>query len=197
MTKRPNERTEPLELEGSALEDALDRLEVPSYVLDVAGVVRWTSTAAKAMFGDRIGESYLASIADEDRDRAKERFARRIFGVQGSSYEIAVSNGDHGRVRLRVHSTPLRAGGRIVGIFGLAIPVEVESTADGDDVLTRRQLEIVRLIAAGRTTESIAADLGITIDTVRNHVRNVLRRLGVHSRIGAVVEAQRRGFLRR
>lgn len=64
-------------------------------------------------------------------------------------------------------------------------------------MLTRRQIEIVRLLAAGETTEAIAAELGITIDTVRNHVRNVLRRLGVDSRIEAVVEAQRRGFLRR
>jgi DNA-binding CsgD family transcriptional regulator len=196
MTKRPNERMEPLGLDGSALKDALDRLEVPSYVVDVAGIVRWTSTAAKGIFGDQIGKSYLVSIVDEDRDRARERFARRIFGVQGSSYEIAVSNGDQGRVRLRVHSTPLLAGGRVVGIFGLAIPLEVESTADNNDVLTRRQIEVVRLLAAGKSTESMAAELGIAIDTVRNHIRNLLRRLGVHSRIEAVVEAQRRGFLR-
>jgi DNA-binding NarL/FixJ family response regulator len=63
-------------------------------------------------------------------------------------------------------------------------------------VLTRRQIEFVRLLAAGESTESMAAELGIAIDTVRNHIRNLLRRLGVHSRIEAVVEAQRRGFLR-
>jgi hypothetical protein len=77
MTKRPNERMEPLGLDGSALKDALDRLEVPSYVVDVAGIVRWTSTAAKGIFGDQIGKSYLVSIVDEDRARARERFARR------------------------------------------------------------------------------------------------------------------------
>lgn len=197
MKKPPNERTEPLELDSGALRDALDQLEVPSYVLDATGIVRWTNTAAKAIFGDQIGESYLVAIADEDRDRAKDRFARRIFGVPGGSYEIAVSNGDRGRVRLQVHSAPLRVGRDIVGIFGLAIPLEVESIAADTDVLTRRQIEVVRLLAAGETTESIAADLGIAIDTVRNHVRNVLRRLDVHSRIEALVEAQRRGLLRR
>lgn len=90
MTKRLNARIEPLELDNLALTDALDQLEVPSYVLDAAGIVRWTNRAAKAIFGDRIGESYLVSIADEDRDRAKERSTRRVFGVQGSTYEIAV-----------------------------------------------------------------------------------------------------------
>ena len=197
MTKQPNAKNEPLELDNVALTDALEQLEVPSYVLDATGIVRWTNSAAKAIFGDRTGESYLVSIADEDRDRAKERFTRRVFGVQGSSYEIAVSSGDHRRVRMQVHSAPLRVGGRIVGVFGLAIPFGVESTVDGDGVLTRRQIEIVRLLAAGETTDSMAADLGITIDTVRNHVRNVLQRLGVHSRIEAVAEAQRRGFLGR
>ena len=198
MTKRLNESImEPLELDSSALKDALDQLDVPSYVLDMAGIVRWTNTAAKAIFGDQVGESYLLSIADEDRDRARERFARRIFGVRGSTYEIAVSSGDRGRVRLQVHSTPLRVGSRIVGVFGLAIPLEIEGTADDSDVLTRRQIEIVRLLAAGESTDSIAAELGIAIDTVRNHIRNLLRRLGVHSRIEAVVEARRRGFVRR
>ena len=81
MTKLPNERTEPLELDNLVLRDALDQLEVPSYVLDAAGVIRWTNAAAKAIFGDRTGESYLGSVADEDRDRAKERFARRIYSA--------------------------------------------------------------------------------------------------------------------
>jgi PAS domain S-box-containing protein len=197
MTQRPNERIDPLELNNSALKNALDHLGVPCYVLDDAGIIRWTNEATKTIFGDQVGESYLVSIADEDRNRAKERFARRLFGIQGSSYEIAVSNGDRWRVRMQIHSAPLRSGSRVVGIFGLAIPIEVERTADDDGLLTRRQIEIVRLLGNGMTTESIAADLGITIDTVRNHIRNLLRRLGVHSRIEAVIEAQRRGLLRR
>jgi DNA-binding CsgD family transcriptional regulator len=41
----------------------------------------------------------------------------------------------------------------------------------------------------------IADALGISRETVRNHVRGILRTLGVHSRLEAVVEAHRRGLL--
>ncbi|HEY0414835.1 MAG TPA: LuxR C-terminal-related transcriptional regulator [Gaiellaceae bacterium] len=41
----------------------------------------------------------------------------------------------------------------------------------------------------------MAEELGVAEDTLRNHVRQLLRRLGVHSRLAAVVEGRRRGLL--
>jgi DNA-binding NarL/FixJ family response regulator len=54
------------------------------------------------------------------------------------------------------------------------------------DVLTRRQREIVGLIASGATDKRIASVLGIRTSTAQKHVANVLRRLGVANRAAAV-----------
>jgi DNA-binding NarL/FixJ family response regulator len=62
--------------------------------------------------------------------------------------------------------------------------------------LTRRQLEVLRLLAEGESTGQIAADLGLSRTTVRNYIANLLAALGVHTRLQAVIAARRAGILR-
>jgi PAS domain S-box-containing protein len=61
--------------------------------------------------------------------------------------------------------------------------------------LTPRQLEIVRLLAAGASTDAIASDLHISRETVRNHIRQILKALGVHSRLAAVATSRALGLV--
>jgi DNA-binding NarL/FixJ family response regulator len=61
--------------------------------------------------------------------------------------------------------------------------------------LTRRQLEVLRLLAEGQSTTQIAASLGVSRTTVRNYIANLLSALGAHSRLEAVVAARRIGIL--
>jgi DNA-binding NarL/FixJ family response regulator len=61
--------------------------------------------------------------------------------------------------------------------------------------LTTRQLEILALLAAGRTTDSIARELFLSRPTVRNHVARTLRAMGAHTRLEAVAMARDRGLL--
>jgi DNA-binding CsgD family transcriptional regulator len=61
--------------------------------------------------------------------------------------------------------------------------------------LTPRQLEVLRLVAEGRSTHQIAETLCISVETVRHHVRNVLERLDAHSRAEAVSSALRRHLI--
>jgi DNA-binding NarL/FixJ family response regulator len=63
------------------------------------------------------------------------------------------------------------------------------------DLLTRRQIEILSLIADGVSTEDIARRLWLSTATVRNHVARTLRALGAHSRLEAVAKARRLGLL--
>lgn len=58
-------------------------------------------------------------------------------------------------------------------------------------LLTARELEVLQLLAKGRATEGIAEDLFISVNTVRNHVANILSKLGVHSKLEAVAIAAR------
>jgi DNA-binding CsgD family transcriptional regulator len=61
--------------------------------------------------------------------------------------------------------------------------------------LTDRELEILRLLSAGMSTESIARGLSISPTTVRNHVQRIIAKLKVHSRLGAVAEGYARGLI--
>jgi DNA-binding NarL/FixJ family response regulator len=61
--------------------------------------------------------------------------------------------------------------------------------------LTGRELEVLTLVGKGHTSREIAEELYISENTVRNHVRNVLDKLGMRSRFEAVSWAQREGLL--
>jgi DNA-binding NarL/FixJ family response regulator len=61
--------------------------------------------------------------------------------------------------------------------------------------LTSRQLDVLRLLAEGRSTAEIATELGLSTTTVRNYIANVLSALGVHTRLQAVVAARKAGLI--
>lgn len=57
--------------------------------------------------------------------------------------------------------------------------------------LTRRELEILRLMAGGANTKALAERLHVSPATIRNHAQNIFAKLGVHSRLEAVAYATR------
>jgi DNA-binding NarL/FixJ family response regulator len=67
--------------------------------------------------------------------------------------------------------------------------------ADAAEELTRREREILRLVAAGRANKEIAAELTISERTARTHVSNILRKLGLASRTQAALWAVREGLV--
>jgi DNA-binding NarL/FixJ family response regulator len=69
-----------------------------------------------------------------------------------------------------------------------------ESGAPGSD-LSEREREVLRLLAAGLSTEAMADQLYLSTHTVRNHIRNLTAKLGAHSRLEAVAIAARVGLV--
>jgi DNA-binding NarL/FixJ family response regulator len=61
--------------------------------------------------------------------------------------------------------------------------------------LTERELEVLKLVAEGMSNREIAGELYISENTVKNHVRNILEKLHLHSRMEAVVYAVREKLL--
>lgn len=55
-------------------------------------------------------------------------------------------------------------------------------------ILTGREREVFELLILNKTTKDIAEELGISEKTVRNHISNVMQKLGVNGRASAVVE---------
>jgi len=68
-------------------------------------------------------------------------------------------------------------------------------TVDGDEPLSEREREVLALLVEGRTNPEIGEALFISPRTARAHVSNLLRKLGVSSRVEAVADAHRRGLV--
>lgn len=63
--------------------------------------------------------------------------------------------------------------------------------------LTERELEVLRIASLGHSNKEIAAELFLSVNTVRNHMQRVLDKLGAHSKLEATAIAVRAGILRR
>jgi DNA-binding NarL/FixJ family response regulator len=70
-----------------------------------------------------------------------------------------------------------------------------EGPAEGTGALSRRELEVLTLVAQGLNNRAIGEALFISENTVKNHIRNIHEKLQVHSRMEAVVRAVREGVL--
>ena len=179
-----------LAVDGS-VEQALESVRVPSYVVDAAGVVRWINPAAEALVGNVRGRQFTSVVAPEDSRRARELFARKVLGTVASTDATAVLVSSAGaRVAVEISAVPLMNGERVVGVFGLLEERRHDRTTVPHPHLTPRQVEVLRLLEQGRSTKQIAAELHLSTETVRNHIRRLFRALGVNSRLEAVAAAR-------
>jgi DNA-binding NarL/FixJ family response regulator len=67
--------------------------------------------------------------------------------------------------------------------------------ADVEVPLTQRESEVLRQLAQGKTNKEIALSLGISYETVKEHVQHILRKVGVSDRTQAAVWAVRKGLV--
>ena len=90
------------------------------------------------------------------------------------------------------------AGGELVVSPALA-PVLLARVGGGRHhdhaSLTRRELEVLEMLARGASTDAIATAMCLSAHTVRNHIARVLMKLRAHSRLEAVSEGSRRGLI--
>jgi DNA-binding CsgD family transcriptional regulator len=173
---------------------AVAELRVPAYVVDVTGRIRWLNEAADALVGDAVGKP-LSTVVDLDEESARRIFEANLRSAKGHERTIDLRFGPR-RTRVQLCSARLGDEHHVVGMFGLAIPrVDQPRPRPRHSPLTPRQHEVLALLAQGASTEQIAQSLTVTETTVRNYVREILRRLGVGSRLAAVAVARERNLV--
>ena len=111
-------------------------------------------------------------------------------GTEVTDAPVVVLDAAGGRLAVEISSVPLRRGEHVVGIFGQVSDVLEEPHPHPELHLTPRQAEVLRLLERGRSTNQIAEELQLSRETVRNHVRHLLRALGASSRLEAVAVAR-------
>jgi PAS domain S-box-containing protein len=172
----------------------LQRVSIPSWVIDDDGFFVWVNDAYVELFGDRRGEHFSAMLPAEHLEQVEREFQRKLDGVPVTEYEIEGLLPDGRRVRMDVSTVRLDQTSFCGAVFGIAV-TRARPTTSPRTHLTPRQLEVLQLLGAGASTDQIAAELVVTRQTVRNYVRLILRNLGAHSRLEAVIKARRLGLV--
>jgi PAS domain S-box-containing protein len=179
-------------LQRMGVEELLEHVNVPSYLIDTSGIVRWLNAAARRIVGDVRGRQFTSVVAPEETRRARELFARKVVGAaRVTDAGIVVIDADGQRVAVEVSSIPVYDGEHVVGVFGQVTDLIEEPHAHPELQLTPRQSEVLELLERGRSTRQIAEELQLSTETVRNHIRHLLQAVGAHSRLEAVAIAHR------
>jgi DNA-binding CsgD family transcriptional regulator len=181
--------------------------------------VNTANTEARAGLAHALGETMLI---DGDAHRACSHFERGLellreielpyeaaqtslragaaFAVAGERLAAVERFGDAYRIARRLRAKPLaaRAATELEALGERADSRLGRRTAErvGGPGLTRRELEVMRLVASGRTNREIARDLFVSTRTVDMHVRNILVKLRARSRTEAAHKANEAGLLR-
>lgn len=108
----------------------------------------------------------------------------------------AMAAGSHGFVSKGRPSAEIIGAVRTVAAGGTVFPPGVPEHASGAEaLLSPREVQILELLAAGRSTSEMATELYVSVNTIRNHVNAVIKKLGAHSRLEAVAEGVRLGLV--
>jgi PAS domain S-box-containing protein len=178
----------------------LDLLVVPASVLDPSGLwIAGNSLIASVSGyepGSFVGRRFGSLMPADRQESARAQFRRCVERCEVGDFETAYYDPSGRLTPVRLRLLPLREDGRAIGVLLLVFQAREEAGGlTGVPVLTRRQREILGHLAAARSTQEIADGLGLAIETVRNHIRALLRELNAHSRLEAVVTAERLGLL--
>ena len=173
----------------------LQKVSVPAAIVDREGMVTWTNDAARNAFGNRVAQPFVSVVAPEYIALVRRQLERKLKGEPATDYEAEVITADGTRHRAEISSVLIPGGDVCHAVFGLAVLGPPLPAAAGSVRLTPRQQEVLQLLGQGASTEDIASMLHVSRETVRNHVRHVLRELGAHSRLEAVARAHELGLL--
>ena len=147
--------------------------------------------ARAAIAADRIGDAWLAASArllEADAATTAGAAAQAVAAIR-SAYDVATTLGAQPLVAdIEALARRVRISLEAPTVYALG---ERDATRLG---LTTREAEVLALVAAGRTNREIGAELYVSDKTASVHVSNILRKLGVSSRVEAAAIAQRVGM---
>ena len=141
----------------------------------------------------------VVAIAAHDRyllGYTRFREAEAVLLSRGSRQQAATALAEAAAIATSLGATPLAEDVHALAERArLTLPTAPSAPAAEDPHgLTAREAEVLALVGRGRTNAEIAEELFISTKTASVHVSNILRKLGLKSRIQAAAVAQRRGL---
>ncbi len=130
-------------------------------------------------------QGYVRVFADEGQPMAA-LLGRLIASRRSGQAAAEIPTGYLARIQRALdpgHASPDPQPGRASAVPGLVVP------------LTGRELEVIGMLAAGKSNRAIAGELVVTLDTVKKHVSHLLEKLGATNRTEAVARARELGLI--
>ncbi len=176
-----------------------ERSSNPVALLDENRTIVQLNDAAVELFGgDRellVGHSMADSVRPSERAQSArewEEFLRT--GDYSGHREVIRAYGSSVKVDFAARIASVDGERRAIYVAMVDPEHDGPSTEAAVELpLTAREREVVTLIALGRDTAEIAAELGVSPETVRSHVRNAMAKLDVHTRaqlVAVVISAE-------
>ncbi|MDQ3910376.1 MAG: LuxR C-terminal-related transcriptional regulator [Actinomycetota bacterium] len=170
---------------------AIEILAVEALAFDARG----DEARAMAALGRALSladpESYVRTFVDEGEPMATllQKWLRAQRKEQHSSSSPQNASPEYARKLLAAFRRP--SGSRALGTGADAS----RTSQPLPEPLSERELEVLRLIAAGKSNREISGQLFVTVDTVKKHLTHIFGKLGVRSRTQAVVQARELGLI--
>jgi PAS domain S-box-containing protein len=147
------------------------------------------------VLGSRSGRTLVGDPSIPDAEWAHLLCTGELYGAG----VVVHANGSQMHVRYAAHSAPVRDRwlALVVTLSARLLPggrelvgsARVETSSNPRSSLTRREREVVRLLALGCDTRGIATELRVSAETIRTHVRNAMAKTGARTRAQLVALA--------
>lgn len=184
----------------------------PAYAVDDTGCIVAWNKAAERTFGfdqsDAVGANCWELLQGRDvfdnqycgRRCPHREMAARAKPINRCRIRFRLANGDYADFLLSTLTFQEAPGRQVLIHLCRPEPGHKRPGAKSNHVappgrLTRREQEVLHLLADGNSTAKIATALGISLPTVRNHVEHILEKLDSHSRLEAVAVARKQGLI--
>jgi PAS domain S-box-containing protein len=156
----------------------------------------WLEFRGRSM-SQELGNGWVEGVHPEDLERCVETYRRAFDAREQFQMEYRLRRGD-GEYRWIVDTgiPQYSRDNGFLGYIGTCVEISGRQAAQGKTPLTSRELQVLSLVADGKSTKEVAAILKISYKTADSHRSRIMEKLGVHETASLVRYAIRHGIVR-
>lgn len=173
-------------LMGVGLKSLLNEI-IPFAVVELCGVEHIKNSSPEEHFHIFVS----VNIALENITLFEKLRTKTILLTSGSSLSAALA----GYAMIDVGGSSESVRGQLMSLHSSAHHHAASVESDKNEVLTPREIEVLRLLVNGMLNKEVASELGIGLTTVISHRKNIVEKLGVRSLSGLTIYAVMKGYV--